>query len=658
MLRLGVLAVAVFLVVSGLSLSAPWSLLELRGFDHLSTLRTPPLPNDGPVIVAIDEPSLAEVGQQWPWPRALHARLIEALRAAGARVIGLDIVFAEPATSPENDAALEAALGADVVLASDETLIVTPQAEQLVRTLPLPRFLASGARAGIASVRLGPDGVIREVPRYSDIFAGEIAGAAGLERVALPENALLQVFGPGRTYPTVSYYQALDPQKYLPPGFFKDRVVLVGLSLQTAADIHKGAPDTFATSYTTHTGRLTAGVEVQATILDNITRPLSIAPAGRPLMLALVFIAALLGAAVVHRETNWRTVAVCAVGVALSILACYALIRLGRVYVPPFGPALAFLAVVAGQAGFDYASERRSRRHIVLAFSQYLSPQMVARLADDPSQLKLGGESRTLSVLFSDIRGFTMIAERMKGDPQQLTSLINRLLTPLSAEILACGGTIDKYIGDCVMAFWNAPLDDPDHAVHAVRAARQMLGAMERFNAALKAELEARGETPYELRIGIGINTGVCVVGNMGSTSRFDYSALGDSVNLAARLEGESKTLGVPLLIGEETARLAAEQFSVIELDSVIVKGRTEPSPVFTVLEAMPAPEALGLHKTLLTAWLAGTLSASDPLFETLPTAIPELGAYYACLRERVREAGEPMRNWSVDPGGETTAAE
>ena len=626
--RLGGLAllfIVSIVAVTALSFTSPWRLVELRSFDYLTTIGRPPLPKDGPVIVAIDEPSLSEIPHQWPWPRALHARLIEKLREAGAKAIGLDIIFAEPAVDPQNDDALQAALGPDVVLAGHETLINTPQADQLIRTEPLPRFVEAGAHVGIASVGLDGDGVLRGMPGYEDSFAAEIAHAAGQPVVRHEAGAMLQAFGPARTYPTVSYYQALDPQNFLPEGYFKDRTVLVGLSLQTAPDVRASTPDTFATPYTVHTSRLVAGVEVQATLLDNLTHGLAIADTGTALRLLLIVLGALVGALTVYRDTNWITAlwGVASVGAALGL--AYISVRYGRVFTSPVGPVLSYLTVVIGQSGLDYAAERRTRRQVTRAFGQYLSPAMVERLANDPSQLKLGGETRNLSILFCDVRGFTTIAERMKNDPQQLTTLINRLLTPLSDEILACGGTIDKYIGDCVMAFWNAPLDDPQHAAHAVEAALRMLEAMDRFNAELQTELAARGEEPYGLRIGVGINTGDCVVGNMGSLSRFDYSALGDSVNLASRLEGESKSVAVPLLLGEETARQAADRFCMIELDRIQVKGRSVASPVFTALKEAPPREILAEHRRLLDAKYAGALTADDAIFDRLTAALPPI---------------------------------
>jgi len=635
--RLGLflLAASVAATLSLASLTSAWSLVELRSFDYLSTFSPPPRPADGPIIVAIDEPSMTEIGSQWPWPRALHARLIKALRAAGAKAIGVDVIFAEPSAAPENDAALAGALGPDVVLAGDETLIETPQAAQFVRTEPLAEFTARGARTGIASVRLNGDGTLRQVPAYPDGFAAQLAEVAGRQRQPVSGSALLQTFGPARTYPTASYYQALDPGQFLPEGFFRDRVVIVGLSLQNAPTLQAGGADALATPFTVHSRHLVAGAEIQATIFDNITRGLSIEKAGHAGVIAAIVCGALLAVAVVFRSTGWRTAVLSLPLLLLPVAASYAMLRLGHVFFSPLGPALSYLSIVAGQSALDYAAERRGRRDITRAFSRYLSPALVERLANDPSQLKLGGERRTLTILFCDVRGFTTISEALKDDPEQLTTLINRLLTPLSDIVLESGGTIDKYIGDCLMAFWNAPLDDPNHASHAVGAALRMLDAIEHLNEELGREAAVLGTEPRVLKIGIGINTGDCVVGNMGSSRRFDYSVLGDSVNLASRLEGESKNYGVPLLIGEQTAALSAADFTIAELDSIAVKGRTALSPIFTVIEPVD-DRALDRHRQLIAAKYVGDLHSNDPAFGDLERDIPQLGGYYRLLRQRL----------------------
>ncbi|MBY5829144.1 adenylate/guanylate cyclase domain-containing protein [Rhizobium ruizarguesonis] len=638
-LRLLVLSLTVLIAISLLSRLPAWSLLELRSFDYLSTVDDPRPPPGGPVIVAIDEPSLADINAQWPWPRSLHAQLVRQLRTAGARVIGLDIIMAEP-SNPENDDAITKAVGPDVVLAGDETLIETPQSSQLIRATPLPQLTEAGAVTGIASVDLSGDGAFRRIPGYEDGFAAMLMKASGAAPKALPAGRLIQSFGAARSYPTVSYYQALDPENLLPPDYFKGRVVLVGLSLQNAPAIDKGGVDAFATPYTVHTGTLTSGVEIQATIYDNIRRGLSIAEARLPLVAACILISVLLAAATVWRSTGWLTIVASAVAVLAFAAASFAGIRFAHVFVSPLGPVVAYVSVAFGQAAFDYAEERRNKRQIIRAFAQYISPDLVKRLSNDPSQLKLGGERRTLSVLFSDVRGFTTIAETLKDEPEQLTGLINRLLTPLSDVVMDHGGTIDKYMGDCIMAFWNAPLDDPDHALHAVKASLAMQAAISSLNGELEREAAARGGRPHVLKMGVGINTGECIVGNMGSTRRFDYSCLGDSVNLASRLEGASKNYGVALLLGEETARLVAGTYTVIELDRIIVKGRTVPSPVYTVVHKADA-EALAAHRAFTQAKYAGTLAPSDPAFDRLAADIPELAGYYAIVRDALAEAGE-----------------
>jgi adenylate cyclase len=625
--RNGVLTVVLLssLFVAVLSLLTPWKLLEARAFDYFSTVSVPQRPADGPVVVAIDEPSMAEIGRQWPWPRSLHAQLIEALRKAGAKAIALDIIFAEPAATPEADEALKHSLGPDVVLAGDQTFIDTPQALQQIRVEPLAVFTGAAARTGIASIAFDGDGILRRLPGYEDGFAAELLRAAG-QSVDVPGDALLQSFGPSRTYQTVSYYQALAPEAFLPPGFFRDRVVVVGLSLQNAPTIAEGGADVHATPFTIRTGRLVAGVEIQATVFDNLAARLYIARASLPVSLFAIAVGAGLAGMAVQRGTGWRTVA--GGGLALAAIAAgsFVTLRYGRVFVPPFAPSLAFLLVASSQGALDFASERRQRRGITRAFSQYLSPALVQRLASDPSLLRLGGEVRTLTILFCDIRGFTTIAERMKDNPQELTLLINRLLTPLSDIVLANGGTIDKYIGDCIMAFWNAPLDDPDHAVHAVRAGLDMLAALDKLNTEFVEEAQA-GTLPLRLGIGIGINTGDCVVGNMGSTQRFDYSALGDSVNLASRLESASKEVGVALVIGEATAKLVAQHFPVFELDRLTVKGKTVATSVFTVVPDARA-DHLALHASVLAARDAGEPCPSDAITK-LMELFPSLAAFY-----------------------------
>ncbi|MGQ2928779.1 MAG: CHASE2 domain-containing protein [Neoaquamicrobium sediminum] len=576
---LGLVAILVSAIVLSLQLVPAWRLAELRLFDFLTTVDLPAVSDGAPVIVAIDEPSLAEIGLQWPWPRALHARLVESLRAAGASVIGLDIIFAE-ASSEEQDAALQAAMGPDVVLAGDESWIDTEHARQHVRTEPLQRLVEAGSVVGIATVSLDGDGVVRRIPDFEDGFALMLARSGGVETQAAPPDALMQSSGPARSYPTVSYYQALDPENYLPEGTFDGKIVIIGLSLQAAPTTQQGGADVYQTAHTIRSGRLVPGAEIQATIFDNLVQPRFHRQAGGWLTAALVAGGAFLAVLLVWRGSGWRTLAGVCIFAAAAVAGSWLALQFGRIYIAPLAPMSAFAAIVGVQAARDYGEERRLRRGISRAFSQYVSPVIVSRLAANPGLLKLGGESRVITVLFCDVRGFTSMAETMKDEPERLTGLINRLLNPLSQAVIAEEGTIDKYMGDCVMAFWNAPLDEPRHAARAVAAARRMIVAVEDLNRELAQE-----EGTHKLGVGIGINTGLCVVGNMGSDFRFDYSVIGDAVNLASRLESLTKDYATPVVIGAATAEQLATEETLIEIDRIAVRGRNQVSPIYTLLD-------------------------------------------------------------------------
>ncbi len=252
--------------------------------------------------------------------------------------------------------------------------------------------------------------------------------------------------------------------------------------------------------------------------------------------------------------------------------------------VDPIYPGIAVLAVYLSSSAILYLQTEAERERVRGAFSQYLSPALVEQLADEPDRLRLGGESRNMTFLFCDVRGFTSISETFKSNPQGLTRLINRFLTPLTNAILARQGTIDKYMGDCIMAFWNAPLDDEQHPEHACESALVMFEELEALNKVREAEAEESGEKYIPLNVGVGINTGDCVVGNMGSEQRFDYSVLGDAVNLAARLEGQSKNYGVGIVIGEDTEEQVSDKFATLELDLIAVKGKAEAVRIHTVV--------------------------------------------------------------------------
>ena len=274
--------------------------------------------------------------------------------------------------------------------------------------------------------------------------------------------------------------------------------------------------------------------------------------------------------------------AIALVGIGGAIFFSWTMFDDFRLLIDPVYPATVVLLVYITGSLISYLRTETEKRQVRGAFAQYLSPALVEQLADEPERLQLGGEMKDMTLLFADIRGFTAISEQFKEDPTGLTKLINRFLTPMTDMILARNGTIDKYMGDCIMAFWNAPLDDPEHVPHACESALAMFSALESLNADIKAEREAAGELFLPINIGIGLNSGQACVGNMGSEQRFDYSVLGDTVNLGARLEGQSKNYGVGIVIGDLTQQ-GAPEYATLEMDFIAVKGKTEGVHIYTL---------------------------------------------------------------------------
>ena len=298
----------------------------------------------------------------------------------------------------------------------------------------------------------------------------------------------------------------------------------------------------------------------------------------------VIIVLGIMLASVLPRVSAKASAAIGFTTIALVLIGGWAAFRWANTLLDPSYPALVLGFMAAGITLYTYNTAEAQRSQIRSAFGQYLAPALVEQLAQSPEKLVLGGEEREMTMLFSDVRGFTAISEFYKDDPQGLTSLMNRLLTPITNTIVDHEGTIDKYIGDAVMAFWNAPLSVPNHEVKACDAALAMIDCLEVLNRERREEATSAGQPFLPFRIGIGINTGRCVVGNLGSDLRFNYSVLGDPVNVASRLEGQTKYYDVPIIIGSRTAEKAKEQFALLELDLIAVKGKTEPQTIYALL--------------------------------------------------------------------------
>ena len=469
----------------------------------------------------------------------------------------------------------------------------------LVRNVPALEGASAGR--GVFTIFAERDGIVRRVPmvmRAGDTMVPGLAlevarvltgaesilvqtGASGvagvrLADIHLPTDPDGRVFVRFRPHDASIYVPARELLAGLvPPERLRDRIVLVGTSAIGLLD-----------NRTTPLDRTLPGVEIHAQLLETmlaggtLLRPsdaiLGELAAAAAIGLVIVVVAPILGA----------FGGLLLGGLVAAALVAFSWLRFTRdgVLFDATFPLAASLALLFVIVFTNYVREQAGRSRIRAAFGHYLSPDLVEQLAQSPEKLRLGGEERRLTIMFSDVRGFTKIAEFYKADPAGLTHLMNRFLTPLTDAILARRGTIDKYMGDAIMAFWNAPLDDPNQERNAAVAALDMLARMEALNAARKAEAESGGHPVLPLDIGIGINTGACVVGNMGSELRFDYSVLGDPVNVASRLEGQSKFYGVKIILGSATAMAVRDTYPLLELDRIRVKGKSEPETIWTLL--------------------------------------------------------------------------
>ena len=624
----------------------PLAELRVRTFDLFQSLRPREQKSQPVVIVDIDEASLKAIGQ-WPWPRTTVADLINRITQLGAVTIGFDVIFPEPdrmspaiaehsfrgiddATRakldslPSNDDVLADAIKQSrVVVGQAGAAAPEPksQAEMTLQTgfairgpdpssylVTFPGLLRNvlpieeaAAGRGLFSINPEPDGIVRRVPVIMEAqgtlvpsLAMEmlrVASHAGAILVRVNEAGVLAVAVPGLEVPTDRngqfwvHFNKHDPARYVsakdvlqgtvPPDRLRGKLVLIGTSAIGLLDLK-----------TTPVDAAIPGVEVHAQILESVlTKSLLVHPnyaIGAELSMAV-----LIGLAIIVAAPMLSAFVVVLLGAGLVAgligLSLY-LFEEHNLLIDFTYPLISSWLIYLVLTFVNYFREQKQRQQIRSAFGFYLSPHMVEQLARSPEKLVLGGEERRMTILFSDVRGFTTISEHYKDDPQGLTKLMNRFLTPLTNAIIERKGTIDKYIGDAIMAFWNAPVDDVEHEANACDAALEMQARATVLNAELKREADANGGKYMPLRIGIGLNTGPCVVGNMGSDFRFNYSVLGDTVNVASRLEARTKDYRLPLVIGSRTAEATKEKFATMEIDRIRVKGKSEPEAVYMVL--------------------------------------------------------------------------
>ena len=619
--------------------------VRLRYFDTLITSKAPTENNI--VTVNIDEATLDRYGQ-WPLPRDRYAKLIQDLYKRGAGLVVFNVLMAEPDRMGK-DAVLAQTLGKYPVILPNvpaQKTKNTPRPpgsavlgpEYLDRIVTYPGIIANRAEleqsaVGIGTVNTLPeiDGVNRRIPLIATID-GRLYPSLSMEALrVLAQDSTVQVklnelgvekmripkFGPvatdnlGRVWIDWSQQSQSVSAVDLPKDF-RGAVVIVGV---TAAGIGNPVPTPVGAVWPS---------DVQAAVLATMTNGVVIQ---RPAWADGAEILTLAGLGVILLFlTRWIYAGIL-FGI-ISAIGCVALSRLFFVHNLWLGDGAyisgALVLVMLHAYGVKFVAEYLAKLQIKKQFGTYLSPDLVAQLQRNPDLLVLGGDSRELSIMFTDVRGFTTISEHYGRDVQGLTRIMNRYMTAMTKKILENKGTLDKYIGDAQMAFWNAPLDNTQHAKDAVRTALEMMVSLDEFN----REITAEGIP--EFGMGIGINTDIVVVGNMGSDQRFDYTCLGDGVNLASRLEGQSKGYGVKIVLGTRTAELVKDEYDVFELDNIAVKGKKQGVVIYTLAKETPE------HRKFLELYYRGDWITAVALIPDCKQANPRMEKYYECIAERL----------------------
>jgi len=622
--------------------------IKLRYFDTLITSQ--PETQNTIHTVNIDESALEKYGQ-WPFSRDVYADIIKDLYNRGAGLVVFNVLMPEKDRSGKDSVLAETLKDYPVILSNVGSDINKNQAKNpgavmigdpdgkvieypgIIANIPELENEAYGV--GLTSTLPEIDGVNRRIPLV--IKSGEhLYPSIGLE--------VLRVLAQDPSFQIKFHDYGIEKLRIPQFGIIPtDNIGRVWIDWQQKGISHSltDLPDNFESS-----------IVIVGTTASGIANPISTSVGEVwPHEVQTSIIATLFNQVNIQRP-DWADGAEILVTIVLSliilILSRWTYVGLGTsvVLLGATIPATMYgyshykflldgtlilgvgILVMLHAYGVKFISEFRQKQQIKKQFGTYLSPALVEKLQKNPELLKLGGETRELSIMFTDVRGFTSISEHYGENVQGLTQIMNRYMTAMTQKILDNNGTLDKYIGDAQMAFWNAPLDDKDHAKHAVKTALEMLGDLDAFN----REVAEEGVPPFGM--GLGINSGSVVVGNMGSNQRFDYTCLGDAVNLASRLEGQSKTYGVKIILGPITAEQVKDEYNTIELDCIAVKGKKVGVKIFTIAET---PDIKG-HKKYLRAYYDGEWKAAKLIANELKTNNPELEQYYTNMIERMNE--------------------
>ena len=624
------IAASLAFLIGGLSFffPKPFYFLDAKWTDQYFQFRGPLVPQNRVALVVIDEKSLTRLGR-WPWPRATMARLVDQLKISGAKVIGFDITFSETSSDdkilaralqktpdtilgyffyPSQNEFSEAAMGQKEILENDQTIFpsslslsskqlessgkkvfgvqanvpeitkalggehqgffnVFPDLDGTIRSLPLVLFYKGKAYPSLALQMASAATGFSPVPLFDK--QGTLEGLA-LGNTKIPLNETGELFinyrGPSKTFPHISIADILDGK--ISADQLKNKVVLIGA---TATGIYDMRVTPVSPTF--------AGLEIQASALDNIlsgdfliantagTKTVSI--------FLLIFFGLLLGI-VISRFSALNSFFVFLFLTGLLLGGGYFFFLKKGLILHTLTPALNGLLVYGGMTIYRYFAEEREKQRVRKTFQFYLSPAVIKVILENPKALKLGGDRKELSVLFSDIRDFTPKSEKLP--PEKVVQLLNDYFTVMTDIIFKYDGTLDKFMGDAIMAIFGAPLEQKDHALRASLVALEMIEALEQHK---KEWCQKYGLDDF--KIGVGIHTGVMAVGNMGSLKRFNYTVIGDSVNLASRLETLTKEYNVPILISGAHYKLVKENIIAKELGAVRVKGKEEETVIYSL---------------------------------------------------------------------------